>query len=130
MATILCIATYLKGEAFLEDCHRQGANVLLLTSDTLVNAAWPRDAIREIKSIPRIATDADIRRAVADLFRRYHVDRIAALDDFDVELGAMLREYFQMPGFGRTVASRFRDKLTMRRQAKRAGLRVPEFSAV
>jgi len=130
MATILCIATYLKGEAFLEDCHRQGANVLLLTSDTLVNAAWPRDAIREIKSIPRIATDADIRRAVADLFRRYHVDRIAALDDFDVEMGAMLREYFQMPGFGRTVASRFRDKLTMRRQAKRAGLRVPEFSAV
>ena len=130
MPTILCIATYLKGEAFLEECHRQGATVLLLTSDTLVNAAWPRDAIHEVKSIARTATDADIRRAVGDLFRRHRIDRIVALDDFDVEMGAMLREFFQIPGFGRTVGSRFRDKLTMRRQAKRVGLRVPEFSAV
>jgi hypothetical protein len=130
MATILCIATYLKGETFLEECRRQGATVLLLTSETLANAAWPRDAIAEIRTIARTATDTEIRQVVADLFRRHPVDRIAALDDFDVEMGAMLREYFQIQGFGRTVASRFRDKLTMRRQARRAGLRVPEFSPV
>src|SRR5262245_28416248 len=130
MATILCIATYLKGETFLEECGRQGATVLLLTAETLANAAWPRDAIAEIRTIARTATDTEIRQVVADLFRRHPVDRIAALDDFDVEMGAMLREYFQVQGFGRTVASRFRDKLTMRRQARRAGLRVPEFSPV
>jgi biotin carboxylase len=130
MATILCIATYLKGERFLEECRRQGATVLLLTAETLANAAWPRDAIAELKTIARTATDAEIRQVVADVFRRHPVDRIAALDDFDVEMGAMLREYFQIQGFGRTVASRFRDKLTMRRQARRSGLRVPEFSPV
>jgi biotin carboxylase len=42
----------------------------------------------------------------------------------------MLREHFQAPGFGRTVASRFRDKLTMRTEARRLGLDVPEFTKV
>ena len=114
MATILCIATYLKGQAFLEEARRQGATVLLLTSDTLAGAAWPRGSVAEIQTVARTASDAEIRNVVADVFRRHPVDRIAALDDFDVEMGAMLREYFQVQGFGRTVASRFRDKLTMR----------------
>jgi ATP-grasp domain len=130
MPTILCIATYLKGEPFLEACRRQGATVLLLTSDTLANAAWPRDAIAEIRTIARTATETEIRLVVGDLFRRHAVDRIVALDDFDVEMGAMLREYFQVQGFGRTVGARFRDKLTMRGHARRVGLRVPEFCAV
>jgi hypothetical protein len=130
MPTILCIATYLKGERFLEECRRQGATVFLLTSNTLADAAWPRDAIAEVRTIARTATEADIRHVVGDLFRRHPVDRIVALDDFDVETGAMLREYFQVQGFGRTVGSRFRDKLTMRRQAQRMGLRVPEFTPV
>ena len=130
MPTILCIATYLKGEPFIEECRRQGTSVLLLTSDTLANAAWPRDAIAEVRTIARTATETAIRPVVGDLFRRHPVDRIVALDDFDVEMGAMLREYFQVQGFGRTVGSRFRDKLTMRGHARRVGLRVPEFSAV
>jgi biotin carboxylase len=130
MSTILCVATYLKGEAFLEECHRQGATVLLLTADTLSNAAWPRDAVTEIRTVARKAGEDAIRGTVAEIFQRHRVDRIAALDDFDVETGAMLREYFHVPGFGRTVAARFRDKLSMRRQARRAGLRVPEFSPV
>jgi biotin carboxylase len=128
--TILCIATYFKGEAFLRECHRLGANVLLLTSDTLAGAAWPRESIAEIHTIPRTASEADIRRLVASVAQRQPIERVAALDDFDVELGAMLREFLQVPGFGRTVASRFRDKLAMRTAARRLGVRVPAFSGV
>jgi biotin carboxylase len=127
---ILCVATYFKGDAFLRECHRLGATVLLLTSDSLTEAAWPRDAIAEIHTIPRTATEADIRRVVASVARRHPIARIAALDDFDVEMGAMLREFLQLPGFGRTVASRFRDKLAMRTTAKKLGLAVPEFTGV
>jgi biotin carboxylase len=130
MVTILCVATYLKGEAFMRECHAQGASVVLLTNDRLVDAAWPREAIREIHPIPRNAPDADIRRAVAGIARRIHIDRVAALDDFDVETGAMLREFLQLPGFGRTVANRFRDKLAMRTTARRIGVAVPEFTGV
>jgi len=128
--TVLCIATYFKGDAFLRECHRLGATVLLLTSDTLAHAAWPRDAIAEIHTIPRTASEADICRVVASVARRHPIARVAALDDFDVELGSMLREFLQLPGFGRTVASRFRDKLAMRTTARKLGLAVPEFTGV
>jgi biotin carboxylase len=130
MLTILCIATYFKGEAFLRECRRQGCRVLLLTSDALVNAAWPREAIDEVFSIARDASEAEIRRRVDAIARTHAIGRIAALDDFDVELGAMLREHLQLPGMGRTAASYFRDKLAMRTKARSLGIRVPEFSPV
>jgi biotin carboxylase len=130
MVTILCVATYLKGEPFIRECHRLGARVLLLTEEALAQAAWPGEAIAELHTVPRTASDADVRRVVSTLARRHRIDRIAALDDFDVEMGAMLREFFQVPGFGRTVAARFRDKLTMRTTARRLGLAVPEFTSV
>jgi len=130
MLTILCIATYFKGEAFLRECRRQGCRVLLLTSDTLVNAAWPREAIDEVFSIARDASDAEIRRRVDAIARTHAIERITALDDFDVELAAMLREHLQVPGVGRTAASYFRDKLAMRTKARSLGIPVPEFSPV
>jgi biotin carboxylase len=130
MLTILCIATYFKGDAYLRECRRLGCRVLLLTADSLAGAEWPRDSIDEIHTIPRGASDADIRRRVDQIALKHRIDRIAALDDFDVETGAMLREHLQLPGVGRTVASGFRDKLAMRVKARAMGLRVPEFSAV
>jgi biotin carboxylase len=130
MRTILCIATYLKGEAFLRECRAQGCRVLLLTADTLTDAAWPRESIDEIHAVRRDAGDAEYRRAVDAIARRHALDGLAALDDFDVETAAMLREHLQMPGIGRTTASRFRDKLAMRVAARHAGLGVPDFTAV
>src|SRR3954469_12009499 len=126
--TILCIATYFKGDPFLREAKRQGATVLLLTTDTLRNADWPRDSIDEIHTISRDADDAGIRRRVDEIARRHRIDRITALDDFDVEMAAMLREHLQVAGMGRTTASRFRDKLAMRTKARSSGVPVPEFS--
>ena len=130
MVTILCIATYFKGDAFLRECRRQGCRVVLLTSDSLTGAEWPRESIDDIQSIPRAASDAEIRRRVDAIARTYPIDRIAALDDFDVEMGAMLREHLQVPGMERSTASRFRDKLAMRTKARALGIPVPEFSPV
>jgi len=130
MLTILCIATYFKGESFLRECRRQGCRVLLLTSDALVNAAWPREAIDEVFSIARDASESEIRRRVDAIARTHAIERITALDDFDVELAAMLREHLQVPGMGRTAASYFRDKLAMRTKARSLGIPVPEFSPV
>ena len=130
MLTILCIATYFKGDVFLRECKARGCTVVLLTSDSLAGADWPREAIDEIHSIPRHASDADIRRRVDGIARRRVIDRIAALDDFDVEMAAMLREHLQIAGLWRTTASFFRDKLAMRMKARAIGLAVPEFSPV
>jgi hypothetical protein len=103
--TILCIATYFKGDPFLRECKAQGFTVILLTNDKLIGAEWPRESIDEIHSVPRDASDAVIRRHVDKIARRHRIERIAALDDFDVELAAMLREHLRVPGMGRRRAA-------------------------
>ena len=125
--TFLCIATYRKGDEFLRECRRQGCRVLLLTEEKLRDADWPREAIDAFYYIRRDMPLDDIRKGAAHLARSERIDRIVALDDFDVELAAMLREYLFVPGMGETTARRFRDKLAMRRRARSAGLSCPSF---
>jgi biotin carboxylase len=57
-------------------------------------------------------------------------DRLVALDEFDMETVAHLREHMRIPGMGRTLTSHFRDKLVMRFEAQQAGALVPEFTRV
>ena len=127
MMTVLCIATYLKGHEFLRECRRQGCRVLLLTDETLKDADWPRDSIDAFYYVRRNMPPADIRKGAAYLARTERLDRIVALDDFDVETAAMLREYLHIPGMGETTGRAFRDKLAMRARARAAGIACPEF---
>ena len=125
--TVFCIATYRKGDDFLSECRRQGCRVLLLTDEKLKNSDWPRDAIDEFFYVRRDMPEEDVRKGAAFLARRERFDRIVALDDFDVETAAMLREYLHVAGMGQTTARGFRDKLAMRARARSAGIRCPEF---
>jgi len=125
--TILCIATYRKGDEFLRECRRQGCRVLLLTDEKLADADWPRDAVDEFYYVRRDMPENDIRKGAAFLAREERLDRIVALDDFDVEMAAMLREYLHVPGMGETTSRAFRDKLAMRARARSAGIRCPDF---
>src|SRR5438477_370470 len=117
--TLLCIATYHKGDEFLRECRRQGCRVLLLTDETLRDADWPRDAIDAFYYVRHDMPEADVRKGAAYLARTERLDRIVALDDFDVETAAMLREYLHIPGMGETTGRAFRDKLAMRARARR-----------
>ena len=125
--TIFCIATYRKGDEFLRECRRQGCRVLLLTEEKLRDSDWPREAIDEFFYVRRGMPLDDVRKGIAHLGRTERIDRIVALDDFDVELAASLREYLRVPGMGETTARGFRDKLAMRSRARAAGINCPEF---
>ena len=125
--SVLCVASYLKGEEFIRECRRRGCRVLLLTAEPLRDAAWPRESVDYMFDVPRDAPDDQVRRAVETVARSERIDRIVALDDFDVEKAAMLREALRVPGMGQTTARYFRDKLAMRLRARFAGLDVPEF---
>jgi len=127
MITLLCIATYRKGDAFLEECKRQGCRVLLLTDESLRDADWPREAVDAFYYVRRNMPADDIRKGAAFLARTERLDRIVALDDFDVETAAMLREYLHVPGMGETTGRAFRDKLAMRSRARAAAIPCPEF---
>ncbi len=127
MTTLLCIATYRKGDEFLRECKRHGCRVLLLTDETLRDSDWPRDAIDAFYYVRRDMPHDDIRKGAAYLARTERLDRIVALDDFDVETAAMLREYLHVPGMGETIGRAFRDKLAMRARARAAGIACPDF---
>jgi hypothetical protein len=125
--TVLCIATYEKGAEFLRAAKREGCRVLLVTVDTLAGAAWPREAVDDIFYVRQGAPPEDFVKGVSYLARTEPIDRIVALDDFDVETAALLREHLRSPGMGETTARYFRDKLAMRVRARAAGLLVPDF---
>jgi biotin carboxylase len=125
--TILCVSSYEKGQEFLCTCKRLGCTVLLLTVEKLRDADWPREAIDEMFFIPGEIPVGELIKAVSYAARHRHIDRIVALDEFDMENVAALREHLRLPGIGLTTIRHFRDKLAMRSQAREAGVLVPEF---
>ncbi len=131
--TILCISSYEKGQEFLRQAKREGWKVLLLTSKSLEGGDWPREVIDAIYYIPDVNKEwhmPDVISGVSYLARTEQIDRIVALDDFDVEKAATLREHLRIGGMGETTARYFRDKLAMRMKAKEAGINVPDFVGI
>ncbi|WP_353062520.1 ATP-grasp domain-containing protein [Tunturibacter psychrotolerans] len=128
--TILCISTYEKGQRFLKEAARLGANVLLLTVDKLEHADWPRESLTKLITMPENLTPAQVLNTVTYLTRTNHIDRVVALDEFDLEVAALLREHMRLPGMGESLNRNFRDKLAMRVSAKQKGIPVPEFTGV
>lgn len=129
--TILIIASYEKGHEFVRTCKREGWRVVLLTSASLEHEhRWPTECVDELfymKDQAKVWDPGETLRAVSYLARTREFDRIVPLDDFDLEVAAMLREHLRIPGMGDTTTRYFRDKLAMRTRAQSAGLRVPDF---
>jgi phosphoribosylaminoimidazole carboxylase (NCAIR synthetase) len=128
--TILAIASYFKGQEFLREAKRAGARVLLLTREKLADAAWPMESVDERFLMPDLHRRDDIIHAVSFLARTEAIDRIVALDEFDLEIASTLREHLRIPGMGETTVRYFRDKLAMRMQAREKGILVPDFVPV
>jgi biotin carboxylase len=128
--TFLCITTYEKGQEFMRECKRQGCRVILLTAEKLRDADWPRESLDDTFYLPAELPLADIVQAVTHLARMEKIDRIVALDEFDMETASTLREHLRVPGMGLTTMRYFRDKLAMRMRALDRGVRVPDFVPV
>lgn len=126
-ATIVCVSSYFKGNDFLKQCKDQGWNVILVTLESLLHHPWARSDIDEIFGMPALTERQHVVNAVSYLARTRNIERIAPLDDYDVELAAHLREHLRIPGMGETTARYFRDKLAMRARAKDRHIAVPEF---
>jgi biotin carboxylase len=125
--TLLALASYFKGQEFLREAKRLGARVLLLTREKLADAAWPMESIDERFLMPDLRVRDDVIHAVSYLARTEAIDRIVALDEFDLEIASTLREHLRISGMGETTVRYFRDKLAMRTQAREKGILVPDF---
>jgi biotin carboxylase len=128
--TLLCITTYEKGQEFMRECKSQGCRVILLTAEKLRDADWPRESLEDIFYLPETISLAEIVQSVTHLARTRKIDRIIALDEYDMETASTLREHLRIPGMGLTTMRYFRDKLAMRMRAIDRGVRVPDFVPV
>ncbi len=128
--TLLCITTYEKGQEFMRECKRLGCRIFLLTAEKLRDAGWPRESLEDIFYLPAELPLPDIVKAVTHLARTQKIDRIVALDEYDMETASTLREHLRVPGMGLTTMRYFRDKLAMRMRALDRGVRVPDFVPV
>jgi biotin carboxylase len=128
--TILCVTTYEKGQEFMRTCKAIGCRVFLLTVEKLRHAEWPREALDEMFFMPEELPLPQLLNAVSYAARSRKIDRIVALDEFDMENVSAIREHLRIPGMGLTTVRYFRDKLAMRARAREVGISVPGFMHV
>lgn len=132
--TIVCISCYYKGYDFMDEMHKLGNRVILITSENLREKKWPWHAIEEVfymaEEEPSVWNLKHLVQGFSHLMRSRKVDAVVALDDYDVEKAALIRENFRIPGMGQTTHRYFRDKLAMRQRAKDSNIEVPEFTAI
>ncbi len=126
----LCIASYEKGQDFMRQCAEMGVEPTLLTVDKLRDAAWPREILEDVHLMRNDYTRAELVKAVCWMSRGRQFDRVIALDEFDLDAAATLREHTRIPGMGVTSTAYYRDKLAMRTGANESGFLVPPFCRV
>lgn len=126
-ATIICIASFFKGNEFIRECRRQGAAVVLLTREKLANADWAHESLDDLITISGKVNEQSYAAASVRVMRQRKVERIVALEEYDVVTAAELREFASIPGLNTTTARRFQDKLVMRIRARETGIRQPDF---
>ena len=131
---IVCISCYFKGYDFIEELKQLGNKVILITSENLKEKNWPWHSIDEVYYLPEIEPSVwnldHLVQGFSHLMRANKIDAVIALDDYDVEKAALVRETFRIPGMGQTTQRYFRDKLAMRQMAQDCGIDSPEFTAI
>jgi biotin carboxylase len=124
---IICLATYFKGADFIRECKAHGCHVILVTKEKVLSEDWPRESLDDLIAVPNDAGPALFIDLLAFLGRRMKIDRVIALEEFDVVTAALMREHLCLPGLSSSHAKVFRDKLSMAVHSRRAGIDVPEF---
>lgn len=124
---IVCLATYFKGADFIRECKEHGCNVVLITKEKMLQEDWPRESLNDLIAVPNDAGPALFIDLLAFLARKARIDRVIALEEFDVVTAALMREHLCLPGLSSSGAKVFRDKLSMAVHSQRAGINVPDF---
>jgi biotin carboxylase len=125
--TILCVASFFKGNDFIRECKQQGARVVLLTREKLLGADWARESLADLVAIPGKTSVQTYLTAATHIARQHRVSRVVALEEYDIVTAAHIREHLCVPGMGATTARCFQDKLSMRARARDRGLPQPAF---
>lgn len=125
--TVVCLATYFKGVDFIRECKNHGCQVVLITKEKTLVENWPRESLDDLIAVPNDAGPDLFIHLVSLLARQIKIDRIVALEEFDVITAARIREHFCLSGMSTATARLFRDKVAMGAKVREAGIKVPDF---
>jgi hypothetical protein len=78
-------------------------------------------------AVPNDAGPALFIDLAAFISRKLKLDRVVALEEFDVITAALVREHLCLPGMSSSRAKSFRDKMAMAVAASGVGVNVPDF---
>src|SRR5258708_9347492 len=90
---IVCFATFFKGGDFMRELHARGCNVILITKEKMLEEEWPRDILSEVFAVPNDAPVELFLDLVSHIAQTRQVNRIVALEEFDVVIAALAREH-------------------------------------
>jgi biotin carboxylase len=125
--TILCVASFFKGNDFIREAAAQGARVVLLTREKLLGENWARESLNELLAIPGKTSVSAYLMAATHVARTRRITRVVALEEYDIVTAAHIREHLCVPGLGASTARCFQDKLAMRAKGRALGLPQPDF---
>jgi len=124
---LVCLATYFKGVDFIRECKSHGCHVVLVTKESMLGEDWPYESLDDLVTVPNDAHSDLFIHLVSLMARQNRIDRVIALEEYDVITAAQIREHLCLPGMSSTTARLFRDKLAMSMTARTAGINVPDF---
>jgi biotin carboxylase len=125
--TIICVASFFKGNDFIRECKRLGAGVVLLTREKLLEADWARESLDDLIAIPGKTSVQSYLAAATYVARQRRVLRVVALEEYDIVTAAHIREHLCVSGMGTTTARCFQDKLAMRCKGNEVAIPQPGF---
>ncbi len=128
--TILFLSSAFKGERMIEAVKSAGMNIILITDEENRHQPWPHHHIDEYFVLHDLRRYQDVIHSVSFLCRGRVIHHIIPLDEFEVELAAVLREHLRLHGMTISEVRPFRDKLAMRQVTQAAGIAVPNFIGV
>ena len=125
---VVILATFFKGTDFMRELKSHGCRVFVVTKEKFLEEDWPRDSIDELFALPNDASNEIFIDVIRHISKENRIDRVVALEEFDVILAALIREHLGLPGMSSSNASVFRDKFPMGLKAKAGGIAVPDFA--
>ena len=123
---LVCLATYFKGVDFIRECKRRGCRVVLITKEKMLHEDWPRESLDEVYAVLNDAAPELFIDLACHLGKQMKIDRVVALEEFDVITAGLMREHLCLPGMTSSAARVFRDKLSMSVRARKGGITVPD----
>ena len=104
-------------------------NLVSYVTTASARPAIHADLACEVHVLPTLEDWAEVAALARQLAARHGpIDRVIALSEFDLDLGASLRETLGARGPTSLATRLVRDKVAMKRAVSAAGMRVPRFS--